>query len=346
MKKVACCVVNKDNSGALNAGTKAVSDVNRILTAHGFVTHLIYERTTAHLRLFSLRKLTQALYQVLAIARCTFMSDVIVYQFPCCGYRALHFLTLLIRLSRTRKIAVVHDLDYLRPEIMVYVSEHSILKFLLAMDELIVHTPEMKRHLISKGLAASSMHVLYDFDYLTTSQNAQGRDKKGNIVFAGNLNKSAFLQNLCVVKISNISYNLYGMPPMGKSLSGNVFYCGKFDSDDISQIKGGWGLVWDGDSCTTCSGDLGAYLAYNSPHKISLYIAAELPIIIWRGAAMADYIVKKSFGIAIDSLSNLEEAINSVSEETYSLFQEALHNERELISRGERLSSILSKMNI
>ena len=46
----------------------------------------------------------------------------------------------------------------------------------------------------------------------------------------------------------------------------------EFIGKDINSDKDYLGLVWDGDSCSSCSGVCGEYLKINNPHKISFYL--------------------------------------------------------------------------
>ena len=57
-------------------------------------------------------------------------------------------------------------------------------------------------------------------------------------------------------------------------------------------MEGNWGLVWDGNSIDTCSGNFGEYLRLNAPFKFSLYLAAKRPVVVWRESAMAEYVRK------------------------------------------------------
>jgi hypothetical protein len=93
---------------------------------------------------------------------------------------------------------------------------------------------------------------------------------------------------------------------------------GFVQSDElIATAKGHFGLVWDGDSTTTCSGNFGEYLQYNNPHKTSLYLRCGLPVIIWSKAALANFIRENKVGICIDSLEDLEEVLSKVQKEDY-----------------------------
>ena len=169
---------------------------------------------------------------------------------------------------------------------------------------------------------------------------------QNTIFFAGNLTKSKFLGNLHEVK--NVKFNLYG-PCHGDlekiKQQENVSYKGSFSPNElISSIEGGWGLVWDGDTIETCSGVVGEYLKFNNPHKVSMCIVSERPIIIWKESAMADYIKSNGLGVTIDSLLDIPDVLSGISEADYNKMLENVRKEKTLLSKGRKLGSILEKM--
>lgn len=85
----------------------------------------------------------------------------------------------------------------------------------------------------------------------------------------------------------------------------------------IEQVSAHFGLIWEGDSIHTCSGDFGIYLRVNNPHKVSLYIRCNLPIIIWKEAALASFVAENKIGVCIDSLEELDSILSSISAESY-----------------------------
>ena len=101
----------------------------------------------------------------------------------------------------------------------------------------------------------------------------------------------------------------------------------------ISALEGGFGLIWNGDSMETCDGDMGNYLRYNSPHKLSLYLAAGMPVIIWEEAAAAEFVREHGVGIAVSSLRELPEILHNVTKERY---EEYLKN---IVPLSEKLRS-------
>ena len=81
----------------------------------------------------------------------------------------------------------------------------------------------------------------------------------------------------------------------------------------IREVEGDFGLVWDGDSLETCSGHFGEYLRWNTPHKVSFYIRAGLPMIVWRQSAVAPIVQQEGIGFCIDSIEELNTLLPSIT---------------------------------
>ena len=107
--------------------------------------------------------------------------------------------------------------------------------------------------------------------------------------------------------MEGIEFELYGneLQPEAPPFSGN----------------GRLGLVWDGPELSTCGGDFGAYLAYNTPHKASMYLAKGLPVLVSRGAAVAAVIAEHDAGILINSLHELPGVLQALTQERYAELQ-------------------------
>ena len=67
----------------------------------------------------------------------------------------------------------------------------------------------------------------------------------------------------------------------------------------------------------TCSGNTGEYLKYNNPHKLSLYMASGLPVIVWKKSAIAEFVLSNNVGIAVDSIFEIKDNINKITDEQY-----------------------------
>ena len=111
----------------------------------------------------------------------------------------------------------------------------------------------------------------------------------------------------------------------------------------IQNLQGKYGLVWDGDTIETCSGGKGEYLRINNPHKLSLYLAIGLPVIIWDEAAEADFVLKEHVGITVKSLYELSDKLSKVSDSDY---ENMKHNAQIVGARlrnGEYMTKAIKK---
>ncbi len=112
----------------------------------------------------------------------------------------------------------------------------------------------------------------------------------------------------------------------------------------IGEAEGDFGLVWDGDSVDSCSGDWGEYLKVNTPHKISLYIRCGLPVIVWREAAMAGFIEENGIGISIDSLRDIEGVYERMTQDEYEQMCDNVRRVSDLMSEGGYFSRAISEV--
>lgn len=140
-----------------------------------------------------------------------------------------------------------------------------------------------------------------------------------SLVYAGALvmRKNSYLLELAN-KAQHFTLHIYGnsdgLPGIDKAPHA---VCYPFTPADefIRSADGDFGLVWDGDSLETCQGDFGEYLRYNSPHKVSFYLRAGLPVIIWREAAVAPIIESEGIGFTIGSIAELEQRLQVLTPE-------------------------------
>ena len=156
------------------------------------------------------------------------------------------------------------------------------------------------------------------------------------VAFAGNLSaeKSAFLYKLPPLLNDTVLLKLYGNGYC-EIKSNHVQYNGVFSAQKLpAALDTNFGLVWDGYSTETCEGSYGLYLALNNPHKVSLYLAAGIPIIIWSGAALADFIVGNGLGISIASLMELSRTLADITQSDYQTMRINAQNESKKIRTG------------
>ena len=223
-----------------------------------------------------------------------------------------------------RIVCLVHDLDSLRQLHHAWTLEQEISR-LNVFDLVIVHNEQMMALLTARGLK-TKMSCLELFDYLVPdkiqeiiSSSVQHRvtcsGLRKHIVFAGNLSKSGFVDALR--NLPALHFNLYGRDFKGPATE-QLQWAGIFDADELpAKIAGDFGLIWDGDDLDKCSGQLGNYLKYNNPHKASLYLLAQLPLLAPKDTAIGNFIDKHKIGLTVNSLYELPDLIAHLNEASY-----------------------------
>ena len=338
------------DSGARNAGNKARNDVEEIVKREGYQPLLLtvedwYQMGTVKAQRHKAKALAQAFSQLKS-------GDQLLIQFPMLHHS--FFTTRLVRKLQRRGVQVyfiIHDLEALRyanldtvplkHKIRVHLQESSLLK---VADGVIAHNPIMKSVLVEKGLPEHKLVSLEIFDYLIPNyQEKDGLSKDQPIIVAGNLaqEKAGYLYQLP----ARPAYNLYGVGFDESRALENEAYFGSFLPDELpAALEGGFGLVWDGDSAETCSGVFGEYLRYNNSHKASLYLASGFPLVVWKQSALSHFVLEKNCGVAVESLHDLKNTIENLSDADY---QELVANAKNIgkkIRDGFYLTSALKKL--
>ncbi len=255
-----------------------------------------------------------------ALLRLPFRS-VLCTQYPINKYRG--YILFVARLKRCKIITLVHDVGFLRKRTK---NKERELARICNSDAVIVHNPRMKQWFLDQGIKIPII-VLGIFDYVADKlpeQNAAIEEKSTfDLVYAGGYggNKNSYVYDIDDIKTSRFNLKLYGtgFEPEKRKVSeakSSVLYAGVFPSNEIAyKIQGDFGLVWDGESIDTCSGQYGEYLKFNNPHKTSLYLLCGLPVVIWEEAALASFITENNLGIAVSSLAKLDDAFERLSSE-------------------------------
>lgn len=316
-------VLNKQ----LTAGPKARADVDMILKNKGYNMVIL---TFSRRRPFSsIKSILSVLYKI------SNSSDVIV-QYPignACSSLALLF---LLQIKHCNISILIHDVESLRGKGSLSYMEKSCFE---KGKLVITHTPNMNDYLAS-FLKAPKLLILDVFDYLVDKMPVETSVRGNKIGFAGNLSKSDFIRKLGDVKCD---FTLYGScnSTMKDIFKDNIHYGGCFQQNDLSCLNVDWGLVWDGDEINSCSGKMGNYLRYNAPHKLSLYIAAGIPVILWSKSAEKEFVIKHNIGIAVDSLTELSDIISSIDDLNYVKMKQNVQQLSQQLRSGRMLMEVL-----
>lgn len=303
------------------AGHKAPEDVAFFAEASGWKTLRIkrYLHPNRVLKaLGTMLWLVKACFWVRGVPR----GATVLAPFPgdyLAGRLGVKFLRDLKEKRGAQLVVFVHDLEELRAEELGDIAWARQLReqvFAVA-DELIVHNEAMAARLRSWGYR-QPFHLLQVFDYKVSGPAVpapaplpQSLPPMVSIVGSFGNFRARYARRLA--EIPGVKWQLIG--PDGDGLAG---WEGCYDPDEVVwRLKGNWGLVWDGNDLDGCTGTCGAYLGLNTPHKLSLYLACGLPIVIWNGAALASLVKSRGLGVAVDSLRDIPKRLAAVSSEEY-----------------------------
>lgn len=289
--------------GKFVATSKARYDVTKILGSIEGIERRLVTRTNANKILGPI----EVLYKINRTLSKIPKGSKVIIQYPFVNNKVFKYIA--PKFKRYHSIALIHDLPSYRFSDKGTVKDEIMI--LNCFKTIIAHSDNMKQVLEKDG-AKSKILVLGAFDYLLDNTQ-QVISESNTVVFAGALKKSLYLGYLNRIPMSHISFNLYGKGLLEGVESHNVKYKGFFSPDDITTISGEWGLLWEGDTIETCSGYFGEYLKIIAPHKLSLYIACGLKVIVWENSAMAPLVIDNAIGFTIASLYEIEKKITSLS---------------------------------
>lgn len=329
------CYLSKNYPSTDGSGNKAKTDNEDTLAQMGAVN-------IANKRTGNRNKIAAFFIDLAGIARyfCSVRKgDRIVLQYPHKKY--FSFICRIARWRGAKTITLIHDLGSFRRKRLTVEKE---IRRLMNTDYVIASNEVMRQWLIDHGFRKPT-GSLGLFDYRSKSESKEKNSGNGDvrIVYAGALSmrKNAFMLEMAK---STLPYQLHvfgnrnGLPQMQDN--SQVVFHGFLPADDfISSVDADFGLVWDGDSTVSCTGNFGEYLRYNSPHKVSFYLRAGLPIIIWRQAAVAPIIEHEDVGFCIDSIEQLQELLPSLKQERIEAMRRKVRELSNRLKNGEFLKA-------
>jgi len=264
------------------------------------------------------------------------MGAVVFVQYPMHYLRSkmgVMFLEMLWWIRKVRFVTLLHDINQLRG--LGSCVDDALLRRMLALSAVVVaHNESMISWLNQNGVPSEKLVNLGIFDYLASDCAAEeGQGDFRCVTLAGNLGlwgKCPFVRQLR--DVTDVVWELYGAGfDPDKSGGPNVHFNGCYPAGEVVRhLTKGFGLIWDGDSVDTCSGGWGEYLRYNNPHKMSMYLAAGLPVIIWDEAAQASFVEKYKVGFTVGSLREIGARLHSMDRGEYMAYED---NARRLAQR-------------
>lgn len=242
-------------------------------------------------------------------------------------------------------IALLHLNDEEHKKITKKISAYLKDRLLKKYDVILVPTIRMKNYLVGKGIDRERImvHGLYDYHISIINETRKYTD---NIIIAGDLSccRNNYIYQLH--NLSNLCFNLYGYGFDKKYKKENISYYGLIGESELNlKMDGRFGLCWYGNKMEMLTGFSAEYIKINSPHKVSLYIANNIPVIVSDEAGIANYIKENHLGIIIHNLKELPEILEAISDEEYTDLLDHVMEEGKKLRKGCHLEKSLLKID-
>ena len=330
MEQKRLCYISRNYYNLTSAGNKAKTDNEDTLAEMGAI-NLGLPRSIRN------SKILAFFLDLIGIIRACILlqkDDVLFLQYPVKKY--FSFLCHVAHLKGARTVSLIHDLGSFRRKKLTIQKE---INRLSNSDYIIASNEKMKGWLEEHGLQ-KPVGALGLFDYRSESKCPEEVTEREQVkvVYAGALSmkKNSFLIELSKA-LNHWQLLVCGNKEGLQGLQNNplITYQGFVPSEEfIKHIDADFGLVWDGDSLAGCSGEYGQYLKWNSPHKVSFYLRAGLPLIIWKEAAVAPIIEEAGAGITISSLEELDGKLANLTPEQEKEMKKQAVNLAQKLNKG------------
>lgn len=333
------CYISRNYKGRHSAGNKAKGDYEDIVVQAG--AHNLGLRRT-----YCKEKILAFLIDLAGIVVYTFSvrkDDVVFLQYPIKKY--FSFICRIAQWRGASTVAFIHDLGSFRRKRLSVKQE---LRRLSNADYIIAANDVMAQWLKEKGLKQPCIGLgLHDYRSESEPKKRQYESAPSKIVYAGSI---AERKNMFLVKLSGFikhcEIHVYGSNHIADlKPSENLILHSAMESDDfIATATGDFGLVWDGDSLTGCTGDFGEYLRVNTPHKASFYLRAGLPLIVWSGSAIAQIVEREGIGIVVDRIDNIEDILESLTVNDMRLMRDNVERVSRDLANGMSMRRALAQI--
>lgn len=244
-----------------------------------------------------------------------------------------------LHMRGARVVLLVGDSLILREKVACSQGE---LKSLNSADVLIVPNNKMRDQFINMGVTTPMLHQgLYPIK-ATHDMPARATFNRNKVFYTGNLDKGPFLQTITQ---DAVALEVFG-PNASEQIVANesLNYHGSFSHDDLTSAftsETGFGLIWDGDNLPIVS-QVGRYTQYNYPYKSSFYLSLGMPLIAWRGSAVADVIKQYRCGIVLNQIDELGPAIQALTEQQVHRMVENARNLGKELRTGRHFMRVLA----
>lgn len=260
-------------------------------------------------------------------------GDLVVVQFPLWTYLNFQseFIDRLQSMERVKLVALVHDIPtwMFDDGTSQYDRENDFWLQQLRKFDLLLVANEKGAQRLRKDDVNVPMISMHIWDYF----------------YDGPLKEKQFKKQLYYVggrDVIGLDYRastplvVYGRQVENDVLkNSSLTWLGRLPSDEIvASVEGGFGLVVSDNIKEKSNMNFFDYTEFNNPTKLSLYLAAGLPIIIASKTAHAKWISERGIGLVVDDLNDIDNVLANVSENDYKLMLKNIQPWQKAISEG------------
>lgn len=267
-----------------------------------------------------------------ALLSCVSPGDTVIVQYPLWTNSTIFELEFINYLKSVRKAKIVamvwdiiswihdgRDRDY---------KGDASLWMLNKYDLVIAANPKMARRLREEGGVTRPMIPMYLTDILYSGPLKPKQFKKEFYYVSSGIDPAMIQEYPTTMPI-----NFIGPHGNVKDIPNYVRMLGAMDTNDIPyQFDGGFGLLYYPKSGGYKG--MNRYGEYNNPMKLSLYLGSGLPVVILSNSAHAKWIETQGVGVVIESLAEIGDVINNISQEDYKQMLENIKPWQHAISTG------------
>lgn len=340
-------ILNQKIDHEFNAAGKAMRDVFEVFTQNGVkIMPGVPKSAPKFMKILDLPVLIFYLLAVLG------KGDYCIFSYPENKLK-IQLMKKLAPLRGVKTVCFINDINSIRdghleePATKAWIDEE--MGYIGSASIILAPNENSKKFLKAQGITASIISV-GTWDYLMHEEfvpkeiHLPGYPLK--VAFAGNLDKAPFVHALKEFSSDKVCFKLWGNSGQPPEEGTNCEYRGSVSPEVLPDLVRtcDFGLVWDGISVHACEGGLGEYLQYNNSHKCGLYLAAGIPVFVWKKAGLADFVMKNQCGYAVENLDEMIAILENISETDYIRLMQNVEKVSERVREGFYLKQALIKM--
>jgi hypothetical protein len=232
-----------------------------------------------------------------------------------------------LRLHNVTLIAFIHDLlGWMSPTYLPKIEQ--TLEELHLFDAIISHSDAMTARIKATGDFSQPFISLDMFDYRHGIRVPDSQRFEKKVIYAGDL------QKINQILDEPLAFNLEVLSPNApETANPKVVYGGFYDQENVPiAMQGGFGLVWSAEDTPTFYAR--SYSLINNPFKASMYLSANLPIIVQDDVPLAKVVKEHHLGLVVGSFTDLNEQLEQLTEAECAEFASGAAKVGKLIRQG------------